>query len=109
MQDTMTAGARAVLSPSGLQALIDALARHGYTVLGPRVRDDAIVYDEIASLEDLPVGWRDRQDAGRYRLEPREDGAFFGFAVGPQAWKRFSCIGRSKRSGRRIKPVTASQ
>ncbi len=89
MQDTMTAGARAVLSPSGLQALIVALARHGYTVLGPRVRDGAIVYDEIASLEDLPVGWRDRQDAGRYRLEPREDGAFFGFAVGPQAWKRF--------------------
>ena len=59
-----------------------------------RVRDDAIVYDEIASLEDLPVGWRDRQDAGRYRLEPRDDGAFFGFAVGPQAWKRFPASAR---------------
>jgi ferredoxin len=87
MQDTMTA--KAVLSPNGLQALIDALARQGYTVLGPCVQDGAIVYGEIASLEDLPAGLRDRQDAGRYRLEPREDGAFFGFAVGPQSWKRY--------------------
>ncbi len=89
MQDTMTAGSKAVLSSDALQALIVALARQGYTVLGPRVRDGAIVYDEIASSGDLPAGFRDRQDAGRYGLEPREDGAFFGYAAGPQSWKRF--------------------
>ncbi len=89
MQNIQAAGAKAVLSPDGLQALIGVLARRGYTVLGPSVRDGAIVYDEIASLEDLPAGWTDRQEAGRYRLERREDGALFGFAVGPQSWKRF--------------------
>ncbi len=89
MQNTPTAGAKAIISPDGLQALIGALARRGYKVLGPCVRDGAIVYDEIASLKDLPVGLTDRQEAGRYRLEPREDGALFGFAVGPQSWKRF--------------------
>ncbi|MFZ0571348.1 MAG: 4Fe-4S dicluster domain-containing protein [Rhodomicrobium sp.] len=89
MQNTPTAGAKAVFSPDVLQALIGVLARQGYTVLGPSVRDGAIIYDEIASLEDLPAGWTDRQEAGRYGLERREDGALFGYAVGPQSWKRF--------------------
>jgi formate hydrogenlyase subunit 6/NADH:ubiquinone oxidoreductase subunit I len=37
----------------------------------------------------LPAGWTDHQEAGRYRLERRDDAALFGFAVGPQSWKRF--------------------
>ena len=35
------------------------------------------------------MGWTDRQDGGRYRLERRGDQALFGYAVGPHAWKRF--------------------
>jgi hypothetical protein len=68
-----------------LQALIEALVTRGYQVLGPTVRDGAIVYDEIAGAADLPAGWTDRQDAGRYRLERRDDDALFGYAVGPQS------------------------
>ncbi len=89
MQHGLGKDGAAVVSLDGLLVLIATLARQGYTVLGPRVRDGAIVYDEVARLEDLPAGWKDRQEAGRYRLEPREDGALFGFAVGPQSWKRF--------------------
>jgi len=81
-------GTVVVISREGLQALIDALARE-YQVLGPTVRDGAIVYDEIAGVEDLPAGWTDRQEAGRYRLERRADESLFGFAVGPHSWKRF--------------------
>jgi formate hydrogenlyase subunit 6/NADH:ubiquinone oxidoreductase subunit I len=81
--------AKQLITPEGLDALIRALAAHGYEVLGPQVRDGAIVYDRIARVEDLPAGWTDRQEAGRYRLKPRTDSAFFGFAVGPQSWKRF--------------------
>jgi ferredoxin len=80
---------RAVIARDDLQVLIDALAERGYQVLGPTIRDDAIVYDKIARLRDLPAGWTERQEAGRYRLERRGDGALFGFAVGPQSWKRF--------------------
>jgi sulfhydrogenase subunit beta (sulfur reductase) len=87
MHETTTA--KAVLPANGLQALIAALAQRGYTVLGPLEQNGAIVYGEVTTASDLPAGWRDRQEAGRYRLEPREDGAFFGFAVGPQSWKRF--------------------
>ncbi|MGO9512859.1 MAG: 4Fe-4S dicluster domain-containing protein [Steroidobacteraceae bacterium] len=80
---------RLIITCDGLQALIDALASRGYRVLGPVMRDGAIVYDAIERVADLPAGWTDHQDAGRYRLERRSDDAFFGFAVGPQSWKRF--------------------
>jgi len=79
----------AVISADALQGLIDALAARRYQVVGPTVRDGAIVNDTIAGVGDLPAGWTDRQEAGRYRLEQRADGALFGFAVGPQSWKRF--------------------
>ena len=80
---------RLITTCDGLQALIDALVSRGYRVLGPVVRDGAIVYDAIARVADLPAGWTDHQEAGRYRLERRGDGALFGFVVGPQSWKRF--------------------
>jgi sulfhydrogenase subunit beta (sulfur reductase) len=58
------------------------------------VRDGVIVYEEIGSAADLPVGWTDVQDATQYRLERRDDQAVFGYALfaysgGPQGWKRY--------------------
>src|SRR6266545_3796354 len=79
----------AVLDLDGLDALVAELRARGYRVVGPTVRDRAIVYDEITSVEDLPAGWTDEQDGGTYRLRRRDDGALFGHAVGPHSWKRF--------------------
>jgi ferredoxin len=79
----------AVVELSGLDELIGVLRRRGFRVLGPTVRDGAIVYDELESAAELPVGWTDRQEAGTYRLERREDEARFGYAVGPHSWKQF--------------------
>jgi len=78
-----------VLAPDALEDLIAALSGLGFQVLGPTLRDGAIVYDELESAAELPGGWTDRQEAGRYRLERREDQARFGYAVGPHSWKRF--------------------
>ena len=58
-------------------------------MLGPTVRDGAIIYDDLESAGELPIGWTDRQDGGTYRLEPRGDQARFGYAVGPHSWKRY--------------------
>jgi sulfhydrogenase subunit beta (sulfur reductase) len=80
---------KAVLAAADLGALFDALRREGYRIVGPTVRDRAIIYDDIATPADLPQGWTDEQEAGRYRLEPRDDEALFGFSVGPQSWKKF--------------------
>jgi ferredoxin len=79
----------AVVEPAALDELIGALRRRGFRVFGPTVRDGAIVYEELGSAAELPVGWTDRQEAGTYRLERREDEARFGYAVGPHSWKQF--------------------
>jgi sulfhydrogenase subunit beta (sulfur reductase) len=78
-----------VIERDAFDGLFEALARRGYTVVGPTVRDQAIVYDELRSSADLPVGWTDEQDGGHYRLRRRDDEALFGYAVGPHAWKRY--------------------
>ncbi|HSK27564.1 MAG TPA: 4Fe-4S dicluster domain-containing protein [Jiangellales bacterium] len=80
-------GSATVLDVNGLQSLVDVLRARGYTVLGPTVRDGAVVDAEITGVDDLPRGWGDEQDAGRYRLRRRDDDALFGFAAGAQSAK----------------------
>ena len=80
---------QARLAVGETERLIQLLANRGYRIIGPTVRDGAIVYDEIESLGDLPQGQTDEQEAGRYRLKPRDDGTLFGYPVGPQSWKKY--------------------
>jgi ferredoxin len=77
----------AVIDREGLDRLLSALADRGYQVIGPTVRDKAVVYEEIASTADLPEGLTDEQEGGTYRLRERDDDALFGFNVGPNSWK----------------------
>ncbi len=77
------------LERSDLGALFEALKRRSYTLLGPTVRDGAIVLDEITGVDDLPAGWTDVQNNASYRLKRRDDDALFGSTVGPTSWKRF--------------------
>lgn len=79
---------RAVVTAVGVGALIAALRRDGYRVIGPTLRDQAIVVDTITTLDDLPRGWTDHQEVAGYRLQRRDDAALFGYALGPQGWKR---------------------
>lgn len=79
----------AVIDRGGLDQLLARLKVRGYRVIGPQLRDGAIVYDDLASVEDLPAGWTDEQEAGRYRLRQRDDEALFGYNLGPDSWKRF--------------------
>jgi formate hydrogenlyase subunit 6/NADH:ubiquinone oxidoreductase subunit I len=70
-----------------LDPFFEVIRSEGYAIIGPRVRDGAIVYDEVAAPKDLPVGWTDEQQPGRYRLKPAGSPACFGFASPPQSWK----------------------
>ena len=99
---------QAVLTMEGLQALLDAQRRRGYRIVGPTVRDQAIVYDDIASTDDLPRGWTDEQDGGYYRLARRDD-ALFDYAVGPYS-KKFLHLSvlnlwRAQRDGNNVRVV----
>lgn len=82
-------GDKVIVEYQDLQKLLTALGKKNYHVVGPTVRDQAIVYDELTSIDDLPVGWTDEQDGGTYRLKKRPDNALFGYVVGPQSWKKF--------------------
>jgi len=78
-----------ILRREHFHELLEALKARGYQVIGPTVREGAIVYEELSSINDLPIGWADEQDGGSYRLKPRNDQALFGYVVGPHSWKRF--------------------
>ena len=78
-----------VVEAQGISALLAAILDSGYRLLGPTVKDGAIVIDEISSAAALPKGVGQEQTNGRYRLRARGDGALFGYAVGPHAWKKF--------------------
>lgn len=82
-------GPSVVIRAEHLNLLFEALRERGYTVVGPTIRQDAIVYDELPTMDALPAGWTDEQAPGSYRLKRRDDGALFGYAVGPHSWKRF--------------------
>ncbi len=84
------------LDRKDLPSLIQELANSGYQVMGPTVRDGAIVYDEVTSIADLPEGWTDEQEGGTYRLKKRGDAALFGYNVGPYSWKKFLFPPRQK-------------
>ncbi|BCJ49317.1 4Fe-4S ferredoxin [Actinoplanes sp. NBRC 14428] len=77
----------ALLDATALEALVDALRARGFTVMGPTVRDGAVVIAELTSAADLPYGVGVDTDAGRYRLRARDDRAAFGHSAGPQSWK----------------------
>ncbi len=77
----------ALLDRAGLDRLIEVLRADGYTVIGPTVRDNAIVLAELDSGAGLPAGWGVRTGPGQYRLYRRDDAAVFAHSAGPQSWK----------------------
>jgi hypothetical protein len=47
-----------VLTTPQLELLLRAHLSQGYDLIGPIIRE-GVVYDHVASTEDLPVGWTD--------------------------------------------------
>lgn len=82
-------GTHGVIDLAGLGRLIASLQSRGYEVIGPQIRDGAVVYDTLEKVDDLPAGWSDEQAPGRYRLKRNGASAVFGYTVGPHTWKRF--------------------
>lgn len=90
------------LEKPALQTIIDRLASLGYEVVGPRIKLGAIVYGNINSIEELPLGYLDDQKAATYRLIENDQAGYFDYVVGPHSLKNYlfpSCqtISRAKR------------
>ena len=78
-----------MLDEAALGRLVEVLIDRGYRVVGPTLRDNAIVLDELESAADLPRGWGVEVSPGQYRVRQRDDNAAFGHSSGPQSWKQF--------------------
>ncbi|MFY9268367.1 MAG: 4Fe-4S dicluster domain-containing protein [Candidatus Manganitrophaceae bacterium] len=103
-----------IVQREALQRLFDVLKDKGYSLAGPTIRDNAgekaIVYDELHSVSDLPIGWTDEQNGGSYRLKQREDAACFGYAAGPHSWKKYLLspeqrLWRAEREGKGFRMI----
>ena len=77
------------LDREAFAGLLRSLAEAGYEVIGPTVRDGAIVLEAIEGAHELPAGVSEEQGPGRYRLGRREDERAFAWAHGPDAAKRY--------------------
>ena len=85
----LTVGAIAALPKNALQALMDNLVRMGYEVVGPKIKDDTVIYTTLTHIEELPRGYSSHQDAGTYRLEYTGSRNYFDITPGPQSWKQY--------------------
>ncbi|MEK6800250.1 MAG: 4Fe-4S dicluster domain-containing protein [Planctomycetota bacterium] len=103
-----------MLQRGDFSKVLDVLLTAGHRLVGPTVREGAIVYDDISSVDDLPVGWTDEQEAGVYRLKRRGDEALFGYVVGPHSWKKYlfppqACLWKVEREGDSLRFVESSR
>ena len=89
MDEAIPPGSVRVMDSAGLDPLFTSLRDAGFSVIGPTVRDGAIVLDELQNAGDLPFGWGVRLEPGGYRLRRRDDTAAFGHSAGPGSWKQF--------------------
>ena len=67
--------------------LLHALKQSGYQILGPVVSQGAIQWKAISTPNDLPIGWKDRQEPGSYHLEPDSSPRYFNIVHGPESLK----------------------
>ena len=80
---------RYLLPAESLGRLFAELQHDGRRLIGPTVRDGAIVLDELESVADLPRGQHDQQAPGHYRLADAHTPLHFDHTVGPQSAKRW--------------------
>lgn len=78
-----------VMEADGLDQLIDLLHADGRIVIGPVVHGGVITHDVIDSAAELPLGWSEEQDGGRYRLTSTGTAERFAYSSPSTSWKRF--------------------
>ena len=99
-----------VLTAEGLDEIIGALRAEGRQVIGPRVQDGVVTHDLIDGVADLPAGWTEEQDGGRYRLSRTGTDELFAYSSPATAWKRYlyperTLLIRARRDGDTIAVV----
>jgi sulfhydrogenase subunit beta (sulfur reductase) len=93
-----------VIERDDLQQMLQVLRGDGYQTIGPVIREGLMEYGELKTIAQLPIGWRDEQGPGTYRLKKSDSPCLFGYVVGAHSWKRYlypsvARLWRSEREG----------
>ncbi len=83
-----------ILPRERLFQLFEVLKKTGHRIIGPKVKQGAVQWEELSSPEELPLGWQDQQYPGQYLLEPAENQRYFNVVHGPQSIKPLTFIPR---------------
>lgn len=75
------------LPKSAFPEFFSVLQQEGYQIVGPQVKDGAIVYNQLSDVDQLPFNYTDDQQAGTYQIADTKSGKYFSWANGPQALK----------------------
>jgi ferredoxin len=72
-----------------LNTILGRLREAGFETIGPRVKNETLVYDAVESLDDLPRGYITEQEAGRFWLVYTGHHRYFEAIPGQHSWKEF--------------------
>ena len=78
-----------IVDIDALDELVQRLRADGRTVIAPTVTDGTITPGEITSASELPIGWSEDQDGGRYTLVATGDDRRFASSTPSDSWKRY--------------------
>jgi sulfhydrogenase subunit beta (sulfur reductase) len=82
-------GSTITIEKPAFNLLISRLKEEGYLPIGPRVKNESLVYEEIESLDDLPQGYSTEQKPGYFRLIKEKHSRYFDIIPGAHSWKQF--------------------
>ncbi len=84
------------LEPEAIESLIQLLKADDFKIIAPTEYQKTIDYREIDHASELPIGKKDSQSPGQYRLVSTEEKSYFGFNLGIGSWKKFIFPAREK-------------
>ncbi|HEX8991638.1 MAG TPA: 4Fe-4S dicluster domain-containing protein [Anaerolineales bacterium] len=82
-------GGTVSIQKPALNQLLARLKEQGYETIGPRIKNNTLVYDTIDCIDQLPRGYITEQEAGRFRLVHAGHGRYFDAIPGQPSWKQF--------------------
>ncbi len=98
-------GSTITIQKPAFNSILSRLKEDGYLPIGPRLKDEALVYAPIDKIEDLPQGVSTVQKPGYYRLTRGKHMRYFDIIPGAHSWKQFLFPSRAelfklKKNGR---------
>jgi len=82
-------GSTVTIEKPAFNLLLSRLKDEGYQSIGPRIKNESLVYEQIESLDDLPQGYSTEQKPGYFRLIREKHNRYFDIIPGAHSWKQF--------------------